>query len=65
VAFGAVYDAYSQITFAAGVVLAVVTVALAETDLVGLLERLLTASHLQWYAVMGIAVIHRTTTPEN
>ena len=54
------YSTYSLVTFAAGVLLAVTTVTLAETSLVGLLERLLTVSYQQWYVVMGIALIRRS-----
>lgn len=50
---------YSLATFAAGIALAVITVAFAETDLVGWLERALTLTYLQWYAVVGIAAILR------
>lgn len=57
--WGRGYALYSRTTFGAGVVLAAATVALAESDVVGVLERLLTASYLQWYAVMGIGVIRR------
>jgi hypothetical protein len=57
--WGPGYALYSRITFATGAVLAAVTVALAESNVVGVLERLLTASYLQWYVVMGIAVICR------
>lgn len=39
-----------------GFVLAVVTVALAETDVVGIAERALTWSYLQWYAATGVLV---------
>lgn len=53
------YVLYSRLTFAAGVALAGVTVLLAESEVVGLLERLLTASYLQWYVVMAIVVIRR------
>jgi len=50
---------YSFATFAAGIALAVVTVVFAETDLVGWLERALTLTYLQWYAVVGIAAARR------
>jgi hypothetical protein len=58
--WGPGYALYSRVTFGAGVVLAAVTVALAESNVVGVLERLLTASYLQWYVVMGIGVIRRS-----
>jgi hypothetical membrane protein len=48
---------YSVLTFTTGIAMAVVTVLLAETDFVGLLERALTYTYLQWYAVMGLAVV--------
>lgn len=48
------YRGYSYVTGGAGLALAAVTVALAETDVVGLAERGLTASYLQWYAVIGL-----------
>ena len=44
---------YTGATAALGLLLAVVTVAAAETQVVGLLERALTWSYLQWYAVIG------------
>lgn len=50
---------YSFATFAAGIALAVITVVFAETDLVGWLERALTLTYLQWYAVVGIAAARR------
>ena len=50
---------YSVLTFAAGIAMAFTTVLLAETDLVGLSERLLTYTYLQWYAVMGVAVVRQ------
>lgn len=53
------YSRYSAVTFIVGVVLAVFTVLLAESSLVGLLERALTASYLQWYVVIGAALIGR------
>lgn len=53
------FTAYARLTFAAGVVLAIVTVAMAETSLVGLLERLLTLSYLQWYVVVGVWLMRR------
>jgi hypothetical membrane protein len=47
---------YSQLSAGIGVVLAVVTVVMAETGWVGVLERALTATYLQWYAVVGLAI---------
>lgn len=47
---------YSRATAIAGAGLAAVTIAMAETDRVGLFERLLTWSYLQWYVVTGLAV---------
>ena len=44
---------YSRCAALAGILLAAATVALAETQAVGLLERLLTWSYLQWYAALG------------
>lgn len=44
---------YTRGTAALGLLLAVVTVAMAETQVVGLIERALTWSYLQWYAVTG------------
>jgi hypothetical membrane protein len=54
------YAAYTRLTFAVGVVLATVVVAVAEIEFVGALERLLTAGYLQWFAVMGLVVVCRT-----
>lgn len=45
---------YSLVTFAVAIGLAVLTVAVAETDVVGLAERALTLSYLQWYFVVGL-----------
>lgn len=50
---------YCYITAGLGLALAVVTVALAETNVVGLFERLLTWSYLQWYAVTGVLIWYR------
>lgn len=46
---------YSFVTAGLGLGLALVTVALAETSVVGIAERALTWSYLQWYVVMGLA----------
>jgi hypothetical protein len=54
------YSTYSLATFITGIVLAVITVVLAESSIVGLLERLLTAAYQQWYVVLGIALIRRS-----
>lgn len=48
---------YSKLTALAGLVLAVSTVVMAETDIVGLLERALTISYLQWYLVVGTVLL--------
>lgn len=56
----AAYAPYSKATFAGGVALAVITVVLAETALVGVFERALTAAYLQWYVVMGAALVRST-----
>lgn len=53
------YSRYSKVTFIIGVVFAIVTVALAESSMVGLAERVLTISYLQWYVVIGIALMRR------
>ena len=50
---------YSRLTALLGLILAVFTVSLAESDIVGLLERALTISYLQWYLVVGIALLRR------
>lgn len=42
-----------------GVLLAILTVGVAETSVVGLAERLLTWSYLQWYVVTGFMVWNR------
>src|SRR6056297_426905 len=44
---------YTTVTAITGLFLAVTTVAFAETDLVGVLERLLTFGYLQWYVFTG------------
>lgn len=48
---------YSRLTAFAGLVLAIATVVMAETDMVGLLERVLTISYLQWYLVVGTVLL--------
>lgn len=53
------YALYSILTFAAGIAMAVITVLLAETELVGLLERALTYTYLQWYVVTGVGLVRR------
>jgi hypothetical protein len=50
---------YTYGTAFLGLVLAVLTVALAEASVVGLVERLLTWSYLQWYVVTGLLIWHR------
>lgn len=50
---------YGYVTAGLGFVLALLTVARAETDLVGIFERVLTWSYLQWYAVTGLLIWHR------
>ena len=50
---------YAYITAGLGLALAVLTVALAETSAVGLVERVLTWSYLQWYAVSGLMIWQR------
>jgi len=50
------FVAYTRATSIAGAGLAAATVALAETNHVGVLERLLTWSYLQWYAVIATAI---------
>jgi hypothetical protein len=47
------YSSYSRFTAIVGLALAGGTVAFAETDVVGILERVLTVSYLQWYVVIG------------
>ena len=47
------FATYTTVTAITGLVLAVTTVAFAETDLVGVLERLLTFGYLQWYVFTG------------
>lgn len=47
---------YSRATAIAGAGLAAVTIVLAETDQVGLFERLLTWSYLQWYIATRLAI---------
>lgn len=59
------FSRYSMATFITGVVLAVLTVLLAESSLVGLFERALTASYLQWYVVIGAALIGRNSDARN
>lgn len=51
------YARYSRVTAFAGLVLAISTVVMAETDMVGLLERVLTISYLQWYLVVGTVLL--------
>jgi hypothetical protein len=48
---------YSKVTAITGLVLAVITVVTAESAWVGLLERTLTLSYLQWYAVIGVVIV--------
>lgn len=47
---------YSRSTALAGGILAAATVGLAETEVVGILERVLTWSYLQWYVVIGAKI---------
>jgi len=47
---------YSRSTAVAGALLAVATVALAETEVVGVLERVLTWCYLQWYVFVGAKI---------
>lgn len=49
---------YAYVTAGFGLALAGFTVGLAETDVVGLVERALTWSYLQWYAVSGLLIWH-------
>ena len=51
------FSVYSVVTFVTGVLLAAITVVAARTSLVGLFERALTVSYLQWYVVVGAALI--------
>ncbi|PWE18244.1 hypothetical protein DDZ18_01145 [Marinicauda salina] len=57
------HAAYTAASFAVGVALAVVTVAMAETRWVGALERALTLSYLQWYVVTGARLALRPPPP--
>jgi hypothetical membrane protein len=50
------FATYSLGTAALGLSLALVTVALAESGHVGVLERILTYAYLQWYVVLGVAI---------
>lgn len=50
---------YSLASFGAGIAMAMTTVLLAETEMVGWLERALTFTYLQWYAVVGATVALR------
>lgn len=50
------FAGYSRATAVAGAGLAAVTIVLAETDQVGLFERLLTWSYLQWYIAIGLTI---------
>jgi hypothetical protein len=50
------FAGYSRATAVAGAGLAAVTIGLAETDQVGLFERLLTWSYLQWYIAIGLTI---------
>jgi hypothetical protein len=49
---------HAYVTAGVGVMLALWTVTLAETAIVGLVERALTWSYLQWYAVSGLMIWH-------
>lgn len=51
------YTSYSRLTFGAGLLLATITVMMAETQFVGLFERILTATYLQWYVAMAYLMI--------
>lgn len=51
---------YAYVTAGLGLVTAALTVALAETDVVGLAERILTWTYLQWYAVSGLMIWRST-----
>lgn len=50
------FAGYSRATAIAGAGLAAVTIVLAEIDQVGLFERLLTWSYLQWYIAIGLTI---------
>lgn len=52
---------YSRVTAIAGAMLAIVTVAVAESSYVGILERALTWCYLQWYAVIGVSIARGRT----
>lgn len=50
------FAAYSRATAIVGAGLAASTIALAESEHVGVLERALTWSYLQWHVVVGVAI---------
>jgi hypothetical protein len=50
------FAGYSRATAVVGAGLAAVTIVLAETDQIGLFERLLTWSYLQWYIAIGLTI---------
>ena len=58
------FSGYTVVTAATGLGLAAATVLLAETDWVGLLERLLTLSYLQWYVVIGAVAAYRVLSED-
>jgi hypothetical membrane protein len=50
-------EGYCRLTAVTALVLAILTFVLARTDYVGLAERLLTYSFLQWYFIVGLNVV--------
>lgn len=55
----AVFATYSKLTALVGLILACLTITFAESDMVGLLERVLTLSYLQWYVVVGTVLLRK------
>jgi hypothetical membrane protein len=51
------FEGYCRLTAVTALVLAILTFVLARTDYVGLAERLLTYSFLQWYFIVGLNVV--------
>ena len=58
------FDKYSMITFVVSILLAIATSFLAKSGYGGFLQRILGVAYMQWWVVMGIALIKRSFQKE-